>query len=162
VQVIIEDLRVKQGVMQQLDRLFATQPDVVFCSNTINFSIDAITATMEHHRGRVVGVRFLHPVYYIPLVEVSLGRDFSSTRAFLNVWHALKRLGYAPFLFHHAPDAIRMKLDADRVQSFLSSDVSSTLRPRPAATAVADSLLSSRCRPQVCVPAELVEEQGSA
>jgi hypothetical protein len=112
---------VKQGVMQQLDRHFAAQPDVVFCSNTINFNIDALSATMAHHRERVVGVRFLAPVYYIPRIEVSPGRDFTGTRAFLSVWHALVRLGFAPFLFHFAPGAPRVKLGSEDVDRLLSS-----------------------------------------
>lgn len=120
-EAIVEDLRVKQGVMQQLDRHFAAQPDVVFCSNTINFNIDALSATMAHHRERVVGVRFLAPVYYIPRIEVSPGRDFTGTRAFLSVWHALVRLGFAPFLFHFAPGAPRVKLGSEDVDRLLSS-----------------------------------------
>ena len=67
IECVFEDLALKQGVFQELDRLCA--PEVILCSNTSVMSITEIAARARY-RERIVGTHFWNPPYLIPLVEV--------------------------------------------------------------------------------------------
>lgn len=49
---------------------------VLFCSNSLNLSVASATATMPpEYAARVVGVRFMHPVWFVDEVEVTVADE---------------------------------------------------------------------------------------
>lgn len=99
IEAVVENLRVKQEVMADLDRRLA--PDAVLATNTSSLSIDAIGSGAAH-RGRVVGMHFFNPVDRMPLVEVVVG-DHTSAVAASAVAAFARRLGKTPVLVRECP-----------------------------------------------------------
>ncbi len=99
IEAVVENLRVKQEVMADLDRHLA--PDAVLATNTSSLSIDAIGSGAAH-RGRVVGMHFFNPVDRMPLVEVVVG-DHTSAVAASAVAAFARRLGKTPVLVRECP-----------------------------------------------------------
>src|SRR5262249_8872243 len=70
VEAIVENLAVKQGLLQELEALVAD--DCVLASNTSSLSITALARGLRVP-GRVVGMHFFNPVPLMRLVEVVSG-----------------------------------------------------------------------------------------
>jgi 3-hydroxybutyryl-CoA dehydrogenase len=66
-EAVLEDLRLKQQVFRDLDRL--TPPDAVLASNTSGFDPAELARDLAHPE-RVLVAHYFGPAYLIPLVEV--------------------------------------------------------------------------------------------
>ena len=67
VEVVVENLEVKQRVFAELDR--RTRPEVLLASNTSSISITALGAATRRP-DKVIGMHFMNPVPLMKLVEV--------------------------------------------------------------------------------------------
>jgi len=65
-----EDLRLKQALFRELDRICS--PGAILASNTSALSISALGAATTRP-GKVIGLHFFNPAYAMPLVEVIPG-----------------------------------------------------------------------------------------
>jgi 3-hydroxyacyl-CoA dehydrogenase / enoyl-CoA hydratase / 3-hydroxybutyryl-CoA epimerase len=65
-----EDMRVKQHIFQELDRLCSA--GAILATNTSALSISAIGSATKR-AGKVIGLHFFNPAYAMPLVEVIPG-----------------------------------------------------------------------------------------
>lgn len=74
IETITEDLRAKQGLLERLDA--ACPDDVVFSSNTSQFSITLLAASTSRP-DRVIGTHWFNPPPVMRLVEVVQGLDTS-------------------------------------------------------------------------------------
>lgn len=74
IEAVPEELRLKQRVFHELDRICSRR--AILASNTSALSISAI-ASATTRPGRVIGLHFFNPAYAMPLVEVipGLGTD---------------------------------------------------------------------------------------
>ncbi len=70
IEAVSEDLKLKQAVFRELDRVCST--GAILASNTSALSISALGACSARP-GRVLGLHFFNPVYAMPLVEVIPG-----------------------------------------------------------------------------------------
>ena len=70
VEAIIEQLEIKQNLMQQLESVL--KPDAIIASNTSSLSITAIASTCQQPE-RIVGYHFFNPVPLMKVVEVIQG-----------------------------------------------------------------------------------------
>ena len=81
VESVFEDLQLKRELFNQMGEILkqraspASQddgPPVILCSNTMDLSMSDITEDMcKEHRGSCVGMRFLHPVWFVDEVELA-------------------------------------------------------------------------------------------
>ncbi len=76
IEAVAEDLELKQGIFQELDRLCPA--DIILASNTSVISITEI-ASKSMHKERIIGTHFWNPPYLIPLVEVVKADKSSET-----------------------------------------------------------------------------------
>ncbi|XP_072163173.1 probable 3-hydroxybutyryl-CoA dehydrogenase [Diadema setosum] len=67
-EAVIEDLAVKKDLLEKVTQL--CKPDTIIGSNTLDFNVDDI-AERALCKERILRLRFLHPVYTIPEVEIS-------------------------------------------------------------------------------------------
>lgn len=74
IESVAEDLKTKQDVFQELDRI--CPQETILATNTSVISITEIAAKSKN-RSRIVGTHFWFPPYLIPLVEVVKGKDTS-------------------------------------------------------------------------------------
>lgn len=74
IEAVSEELRLKQRVFQELDRICPRS--AILASNTSALSISAL-ASATKRPGKVIGLHFFNPAYAMPLVEVipGLGTD---------------------------------------------------------------------------------------
>lgn len=70
VEAIPEQIKLKQGLFQELDKMFSS--DVILATNTSGISISAI-ASATKKPDRVVGMHWWNPPYIIPVVEIIKG-----------------------------------------------------------------------------------------
>lgn len=84
VEAIIENLEIKQKLMQQLEAI--VKPEAILASNTSSLSISAIAANCNQPE-RIAGYHFFNPVALMKVVEVIEGFN---TRA--DILHALTQL----------------------------------------------------------------------
>ena len=76
IEAIVEDLAVKQGLLQQLEAFVSE--GTILGSNTSSLSVTAIAAACKHPE-RVLGIHFFNPAPIMPLVEVVPGIATSPT-----------------------------------------------------------------------------------
>jgi 3-hydroxyacyl-CoA dehydrogenase / enoyl-CoA hydratase / 3-hydroxybutyryl-CoA epimerase len=74
IEAVFEDLKVKQGVLREVEREAA---NAVFASNTSSIPIGLI-AEGSQRPDRVVGMHFFSPVHRMPLLEIIRGRSTSA------------------------------------------------------------------------------------
>jgi 3-hydroxybutyryl-CoA dehydrogenase len=74
IETITEDLSAKQGLLRRLDAV--CRPEVVFASNTSQFSITLLAAATGRP-GRVIGTHWFNPPPVMRLVEVVRGLETS-------------------------------------------------------------------------------------
>ncbi|MEH6470288.1 MAG: 3-hydroxyacyl-CoA dehydrogenase PaaH [Halopseudomonas sp.] len=70
IEAIVENLKIKQGLLAELEALCAS--DCILASNTSSISITALAAQMSHPE-RLVGMHFFNPAPVMKLVEVISG-----------------------------------------------------------------------------------------
>lgn len=92
IEVIVEDLAAKQGLLRQLEAHVA--PDAILASNTSTISVTAIAQGMRHPN-RVVGMHFFNPVPQMKLVEVVSAAETAPAVA-TAVFELARRWGKTP------------------------------------------------------------------
>lgn len=106
IEAIIENLQIKQDLMQQLEKVVA--PNTIIASNTSSLSITAIAATSQHPE-RIAGYHFFNPVPLMKVVEVIQG--FNTQADVVEALTELsKKMGHRPvqakdtpgFIINHA------------------------------------------------------------
>ena len=70
VEAIIENLEIKQGLLQQLESIVTSE--TILASNTSSLSVTAIASALKHPQ-RVAGFHFFNPVPLMKIVEVIAG-----------------------------------------------------------------------------------------
>jgi 3-hydroxyacyl-CoA dehydrogenase len=70
IEAVSEELRLKQSVFQELDRICSRS--AILASNTSALSISAL-GSAARRPGKVIGLHFFNPAYAMPLVEVIAG-----------------------------------------------------------------------------------------
>jgi 3-hydroxybutyryl-CoA dehydrogenase len=96
IESVSEDLELKMGIFQELDRVCS--PDDLLATNTSTLSVTEIAAHTARPE-RVIGLHFLHPVPQVPLVEVVRGLHTSddSYRRALDFVRVLGKTGIEVF-----------------------------------------------------------------
>uniref|UniRef100_A0A7S0YXI3 RING-type domain-containing protein n=1 Tax=Hemiselmis tepida TaxID=464990 RepID=A0A7S0YXI3_9CRYP len=119
IEVIYEDLQAKQDLFAKLEAA-CSDPGTVFASNSINYPIQDIASQPGIPPTRqVCGVRFLHPVFFMPPVEVSSVEDSMPSRLRAPVWDRLAKFHLTPFYAKANPGGYwRRKLDYGEVEKF--------------------------------------------
>ena len=92
IEAVFEDLKVKHGLLAQLNRV--CPPHVIFASNTSTLSITEIAAGSGRDE-RCVGMHFCLPAQLMKLVEMSPGIR-TSEEAFAQAWAFCQALGQTP------------------------------------------------------------------
>ena len=67
IEAVVEDLRVKQRLLADIERV--APADALLASNTSSLSIGDLAAGLNHP-GRLVGMHFFNPVHLMKLVEI--------------------------------------------------------------------------------------------
>jgi 3-hydroxybutyryl-CoA dehydrogenase len=88
VEAVLEDLKVKSDLFEELDRL--ARPDALLASNTSSISITRLGACTRRP-DKVIGMHFMNPVPIMALVEVIRGQATSdqTTRKVMEMARAL-------------------------------------------------------------------------
>jgi len=94
IEAVFEDLKVKQEVFAQLDRV--APPQAILATNTSTLDIDAIAAATTRPAA-VVGTHFFSPANVMKLLENVRGRH-TSARTIASVMALGERLGKVPVL----------------------------------------------------------------
>ncbi len=92
IEAVFEDLKVKHGLFEQLNRV--CPPHAIFASNTSTLSITEIAAGSGRD-DRFVGMHFCLPAQLMKLVEMSPGLK-TSEETFQTAWDFCKAMGQAP------------------------------------------------------------------
>lgn len=93
-EAVIEDMDIKKDLLKHVEA--SAPPSAILASNTSGLSITSLAAATQRP-DRVVGMHFWNPPHLVPLVEVTRGRETSSTTANA-VMDAARRLGKKPIL----------------------------------------------------------------
>jgi 3-hydroxybutyryl-CoA dehydrogenase len=99
VEAATEQLKIKTGLFQELDRL--CPPEVVLASNTSSISITKLAAVTKRPR-HVIGMHFFNPVPMMKLVEVVRGLA-TSQQTFQTVFELAKKLDKTPVEVNDSP-----------------------------------------------------------
>jgi 3-hydroxyacyl-CoA dehydrogenase/enoyl-CoA hydratase/3-hydroxybutyryl-CoA epimerase len=67
IEAVFEDLKVKQGVYERLER--SLRPGVVLATNTSSIRLEQLSSCLRDP-GRLIGMHFFNPVAKLPLVEI--------------------------------------------------------------------------------------------
>ncbi len=92
IEAVLEDLKIKQDVFEELDALVA--PEVIICTNTSSISITEI-ASATKRPDKVAGMHFFNPAQLMRLVEVIRGH-YSSDETIKTVIDLAKKMGKEP------------------------------------------------------------------
>ncbi len=124
VEAIVENLEVKQQLMQQLESLVGTQ--TILASNTSSLSITAIAAGCKHPE-QIVGYHFFNPVPLMKVVEVIQGfntrEDIVDALMQLSVkmgHHPVKAQDTPGFIINHAGRAFGSEAYAMLIENVAS------------------------------------------
>ena len=102
IEAVFEDLKVKHGLLAQLNRV--CPPHTLFASNTSTLSITEIAAGSGRD-DRIVGMHFCLPAQLMKLVEMSPGLK-TRDAAFQAAWDFSKALGQTPVKTQDSPGFI--------------------------------------------------------
>ncbi len=92
VEAVFEDLAVKKGVLQELDKILA--PELIITSNTSSISITKLAA-LTSRPGRFMGMHFMNPVPLMTLVELIKGIA-TAPETFAEVKALAEKMGKVP------------------------------------------------------------------
>jgi 3-hydroxybutyryl-CoA dehydrogenase len=102
IEAVFEDLKVKHGLLAQLDKVCL--PHAIFATNTSTLSITEIAAGSGRD-DRCVGMHFCLPAQLMRLVEMSPGLK-TSEATFQAAWDFCKALGQTPVKTRDSPGFI--------------------------------------------------------
>jgi 3-hydroxybutyryl-CoA dehydrogenase len=99
VEAIVEDLRPKQELFRELERI--CRADAVLATNTSALSVTEIASAISTPE-RVVGMHFFNPAPLMPLVEI-VRAELTGDAAFATAFALGERLGKHPIRCHDTP-----------------------------------------------------------
>ncbi|XP_078001048.1 putative 3-hydroxybutyryl-CoA dehydrogenase [Glandiceps talaboti] len=92
-EAVIDDLEIKQDLFERISHLCS--PTAILSSNSLRLDMEKVIERAAY-KERIMGLRFLHPVYAIPEVEVTTTKD-TSTENVEKVRQFLESLGKTLF-----------------------------------------------------------------
>ncbi|OWK26785.1 MAG: hypothetical protein US76_01600 [Parcubacteria group bacterium GW2011_GWA2_38_13b] len=96
IEAVFEDLKTKQTVFRELDRLCG--PDTILTTNTSSISIwDISKAVTNTRKSKIIGMHFMNPPYILKLLEI-IKSDRTSDETYSIVQGLAKRLNREPIL----------------------------------------------------------------
>jgi 3-hydroxyacyl-CoA dehydrogenase/enoyl-CoA hydratase/3-hydroxybutyryl-CoA epimerase/enoyl-CoA isomerase len=99
VEAVVENSKVKQGVLAEVEKL--VKPDTVLTSNTSTISITTLSQALQRPQN-FCGMHFFNPVPLMPLVEVIRGEKSSDAAIATTVAYA-QSLGKTPIVVNDCP-----------------------------------------------------------
>jgi 3-hydroxybutyryl-CoA dehydrogenase len=102
IEAVLEELDLKLGVFEELDRL--TAADAILATNTSALSVSRIAQATQHPE-RVVGMHFFNPAPVLPLVEI-VRAERSSDEAVHAAYTWAERAGKRPVRCNDTPGFI--------------------------------------------------------
>jgi len=122
IESVFEDAALKRDLFNQMADIMlrrAVPPDqIILCSNTMTLPMQAIIEDIQQkeYRGSCIGMRFLHPVWFIDEVELT-DCDYTRRNTAEKAEKLLKQLFFQPFLF----DGVnRRKLTLQEISTYQS------------------------------------------
>ena len=122
IESVFEDATLKRDLFNQMCGILqarAVPPDqITLCSNTMTLPMQAIIEDVQQkeYRGSCIGMRFLHPVWFIDEVELT-DCDYTRRNTADKTEKLLKQLSFQPFLF----DGVnRRKLTLQEISTYQS------------------------------------------
>ena len=121
VESVFEDLAVKKELFNQMGEILKQRSvpndQILLCSNTMNLSLDSFTEDVcKEYRGCCIGMRFLHPVWFIDEVELA-DCDYTRRTTTANAEKLLKQLFFQPFFYDNC---YRRKLTLQEISTYQS------------------------------------------
>mmetsp|Transcript_20316 Transcript_20316/g.34601 ORF Transcript_20316/g.34601 Transcript_20316/m.34601 type:complete len:344 (-) Transcript_20316:35-1066(-) len=121
VESVFEDIQLKKELfvaMGEICKERAIAPDqVLLCSNTMAIPMSEITEEVcKEYRGSCIGMRFLHPVWFIDEVELS-DCDYTKRSTSVAAEKLLKQLFFQPFFYD---GCYRHKLTLQEISTYQS------------------------------------------
>jgi len=103
VESVFEDLQIKKDLFNQMGEICkqrgVPEDQVLLCSNTMNLQLEKITEDVcKEYRGSCIGMRFLHPVWFIDEVELH-DCDYTRRATSAHAEKLLKQLFFQPFFY---------------------------------------------------------------
>lgn len=122
IESVFEDATLKRDLFNQMAAILqarAVPPDqIMLCSNTMTLPMQALVEDIQQkeYRGSCIGMRFLHPVWFVDEVELT-DCDYTRRNTAERAEALLRRLAFQPFLF----DGInRRKLTLQEISTYQS------------------------------------------
>lgn len=122
VESVFEDATLKKELFNNMCEILkqrAVPPDqITLCSNTMSLPMQAIVEDIQlkEYRGSCVGMRFLHPVWFIDEVELN-DCDYTRRATCNHAEKLLKQLYFQPFFFD---GCYRRKLTLQEISTYQS------------------------------------------
>ncbi len=94
IESVMEDLRLKQHIFQELDRI--CQEHTILASNTSTFLPGTLSSATQRP-DRVLVTHFFNPPYLLPLVEIVRGKE-TSGQTITTIYNLLMKTGKSPII----------------------------------------------------------------
>lgn len=104
IESVFEDAALKRDLFNQMAQILSARqvpPEkITLCSNTMTLPMQAIIEDVQQkeYRGSCIGMRFLHPVWFIDEVELT-DCDYTRRNTAASAEKTLKQLFFQPFLY---------------------------------------------------------------
>lgn len=98
-EAILEEETIKRETLAELER--HAMPDAVFATNTSAIPISRLAQSLKFP-SRLIGLHFFNPVHKMPLVEIVVGEQ-SSSSAVATGWELVRRIGKIPVVVKDRP-----------------------------------------------------------
>lgn len=122
IESVFEDAALKRDLFNQMSEILAaraTPPDqITLCSNTMTLPMQSIIEDVQQkeYRGSCIGMRFLHPVWFIDEVELT-DCDYTRRNTASSAEKMLKQLFFQPFFYD---GCYRRKLTLQEISTYQS------------------------------------------
>jgi len=121
IESVFEDLQLKKDLFNQMGEILKQRSvpadQMLLCSNTMNLSLADFTEDVcKEYRGCCIGMRFLHPVWFIDEVELA-DCDYTRRTIVNGAERLLKQLFFQPFFYDNC---YRRKLTLQEISTYQS------------------------------------------
>jgi len=121
IESVYEDLQLKKDLFNQMGEILKQRSvpadQMLLCSNTMNLSLADMTEDVcKEYRGCCIGMRFLHPVWFIDEVELA-DCDYTRRTTVNGAEKLLKQLFFQPFFYDNC---YRRKLTLQEISTYQS------------------------------------------
>jgi len=122
IESVFEDAALKRDLFNQMCEILkarAVPPDqITLCSNTMALPMQSIIEDIQakEYRGSCIGMRFLHPVWFIDDVELT-DCDYTRRKTCTSVEKLLRQLFFQPFFYD---GCYRRKLTLQEITTYQS------------------------------------------